>query len=312
MVVHPKRLDWVGNFNWLLKEQLKEFFCYRQHDDTTAPEFFEVLLEAADKEPRAASVYCDCQYSGESNQLEIFPSIEGDTLYRMVQYVERVIGLATPIRGLMRSAAIKQAGLVRIDEMRSLFEVLAWMAKLLQWGNFKRIDKPLYYRFHHAKNLQTDYLKMSDDRKRAIWTTLFTGLLEATMPICRTPEERLFFQHTIVEQIVGAGTAGDPRIKFLAECLERLRREGNTHLVSAEERSKMFEELQCRLDENNASRIKRVVCRVRRRMRMGKLIYPRSKKRRLVYELHRLPRYNIKRLLGGITESPNRGGERTS
>ena len=64
MVVHPERLDWVGNFNWLLQQDLQEFFCYRQHDDTTAPEFFEVLLQTADKEPNAAAIYCDCQYSG--------------------------------------------------------------------------------------------------------------------------------------------------------------------------------------------------------------------------------------------------------
>ena len=51
MVVQPERLDWYGNFNWLLGQELHEFFCYRQHDDTTAPEFFEVLLRAADANP---------------------------------------------------------------------------------------------------------------------------------------------------------------------------------------------------------------------------------------------------------------------
>lgn len=49
MVVHPQRLDWVGNFNWLLQQDLKEFFCYRQHDDTTSPDFFEVLLRVASR-----------------------------------------------------------------------------------------------------------------------------------------------------------------------------------------------------------------------------------------------------------------------
>ena len=51
----------------------KEFFCYRQHDDTTAPEFFEVLLQAADKEPNAAAIYCDCQFSGVSITLKSPP-----------------------------------------------------------------------------------------------------------------------------------------------------------------------------------------------------------------------------------------------
>ena len=79
MVVHPKRLDWVGNFNWLLQQDLREFFCYRQHDDTTAPEFFEVLLQAADKEPNAAAIYCDFQWMGGHNEIEITPSIRGRT-----------------------------------------------------------------------------------------------------------------------------------------------------------------------------------------------------------------------------------------
>jgi len=56
MVVHRERLNWVGNFDWLLQQDLQEFFCYRQHDDITTPEFFEVLLQAADMEPNPAAV----------------------------------------------------------------------------------------------------------------------------------------------------------------------------------------------------------------------------------------------------------------
>ena len=65
MVVHRDRLHWVGNFNWLLQQELKEFFCYRQHDDTTAPEFFDVLLRAADRDLKTSAIYCDCQWVGE-------------------------------------------------------------------------------------------------------------------------------------------------------------------------------------------------------------------------------------------------------
>ena len=201
MVVHPERLDWVGNFNWLLQQDLQEFFCYRQHDDTTAPEFFEVLLQAADKEPNAAAIYCDCQYSGGRNDIEIAPSIEGEPLDRMVQYIERGISSAAPVRGLIRRAAIRQAGLVRSDEFRAPLEVFVWLAKLLRWGNFRRVAKPLYYRLDHPRSFTSEYYNLSEDRKRAVWTTLFTGLLEAAMPLCRTPEERLFFQQTIVDRM---------------------------------------------------------------------------------------------------------------
>ena len=50
--------------------------------------------------------------------------------------------------------------------------------------------------------LPVSTISWPEDRKRAVWTTLFTGLLEAAMPLCRTPEERLFFQQTIVDRIV--------------------------------------------------------------------------------------------------------------
>ena len=201
MVVHPERLDWVGNFNWLLQQDLKEFFCYRQHDDTTAPEFFEVLLRVADKEPHAAAIYCDCQLIGGRNDIEIVPSIKGEPLDRMFQYIARLpnLGAPVPVRGLIRRAAIRQAGLVRSDEFRAAWQVFGWLANLLRWGNFKRVAEPLYYRLDHARSYTREYW---DGAHRAAWTTLFTGLLDAAMRLCRTPEERLFFQQTILDRII--------------------------------------------------------------------------------------------------------------
>jgi glycosyltransferase involved in cell wall biosynthesis len=111
MIIHPERLDWFGNFNWLLQQPLSEFFCYRQHDDTTAPEFFEVLLRAADARPDAAAVYTDCQWMGGRTDIEIAPSIEGDTLDRLRQHIEQKHPVA--VRGLIRREAIEQAGPIR-------------------------------------------------------------------------------------------------------------------------------------------------------------------------------------------------------
>src|SRR5262245_40460525 len=179
MVVHSDRLDWVGNFNWLLQQDLQEFFCYRQHDDTTAPEFFEVLLQAADKEPNAAAVYCDCQFSGGRNEIEIAPSIEGESLHRMLQHIEQVPYSAAPLRGLIRRAAIRQAGLVRSNEFRAVMQEYGWLAKLLRWGNFRRVAKPLYYRLDHPCSFTNDWYRCPEDRKRTVLTTLFTALLEA-------------------------------------------------------------------------------------------------------------------------------------
>jgi GT2 family glycosyltransferase len=243
MVIQPERLDWFGNFNWLLKQDLSEFFCYRQHDDTTAPEFFEILLRAADKEPDAAIVYCDCQWIVGLSHIEIVPSIEGEPLARMLQFVEQIP--AAPVRGLIRTEAIRQAGLVRHDEFRALCEIFVWLAKVVRWGNFRRIPRSLYYRLDHAHNYHKHWHSWPEQRKRAAWTTMFTGLLEAAMPLCRTPEERLSLQQVILDRIVVFLPSrpylyvpkNEPHSggKLIAECLDRLKFEGNAHLLGLDE-----------------------------------------------------------------------------
>jgi hypothetical protein len=234
MVVHRERLDWFGNFNWLLGQPMGEFFCYRQHDDTTAPQFFETLLAAARRRPDAAAIYTDCQWMGGRHHIEIAPSLEGPVLTRLRQHVEQKHPVA--VRGLIRRGAIAQAGYVRGDEFRALSEVFVWLAKVLRWGSFVRVPEPLYFRRDHAGNLHKQWLDWPEEKKRGSWTTLFTGLLEAILPVCSTPEERLFFQFFILDRI--AVFRDDQSYHYVADtpqasgelmlaCLRRLEREGN-------------------------------------------------------------------------------------
>ena len=134
------------------------------------------------------------------DDLQIVHSIEGEPLDRMLQYIERMS--AAPVRGLIRRAAIRQAGLVRTDEFRAPHQIYGWLAKLVRWGNFRRVPEALYYKLEHPKNFTSEFFGKPEDQRRAAWTTMFTGLLEAAMPLCRTPEERLFFQQTILDRLV--------------------------------------------------------------------------------------------------------------
>jgi hypothetical protein len=295
MVVHHERLDWVGNFNWLLQQDLKEFFCYRQHDDTTAPQLFDVLLQVADKEPDAAAVYCDCQHIGGRDDVEIVPSIRGEPLERMFQYIARLphIGAPVPIRGLVRTAAIRQAGLVRSDEFRAAWQVFGWLANLLRWGGFCRVAEPLYYRLDHGRSYTREYWLGA---RRAAWPTLFTGLLEATMRLCRTPEERLFFQQAIRDRLIAfppfeRNSEHDSSEQLAAECLERLKYEKNEHLLNIREFPSLLEELQCRVAELQSikrSPFSRAIYHIRQRYKFAKLIYPKSPMRRLTYQIRGL------------------------
>jgi glycosyltransferase involved in cell wall biosynthesis len=295
MVVHPERLDWVGNFNWLLQQDLNEFFCYRQHDDTTAPEFFEVLLRVADQKPQAAAIYCDCQMSGGRNDMEVVPSINGEPLDRMFQYIARLpyLGPPVPVRGLIRRDAIRQAGLVRSDEFRAAFQIFGWLANVLRWGSFTRVAEPLYFRLDHPRSYTRDYWY---GVSRTAWTTLFTGMLHAAMGLCRSTEERLFFQQAILEQLIAippfqpSNESKSPE-KLIAEFLERLRYEGNSHLLNEKELPAVLRGAHRRVDEIKRierSRLRRGISQIRQRYRLGKLIYPRSRMRRVIYQAPRL------------------------
>jgi len=275
MVIHPERLDWVGNFNWLLQQDLQEFFCYRQHDDTTAPEFFEVLLQAADMEPNAAAVYCDCQYSGGRYDIESAPSIEGESLHRMVRHMA---SSGAPLRGLIRRAAIRQAGLVRSDGFHGASALSVWLAKLLHWGNFRRVAKPLYYRLDHPRNITNTLRSVPDDRKQAALTTLFTGMLEVAVPLCRTPEERRLIQRFILDRIVFSylywWPSNEPSAEnIIADCLERLRLEGNTHLLRKEELPPILQESHIKRLE--WSRMRRFIYQMHQRSRMASVFIQR-------------------------------------
>jgi glycosyltransferase involved in cell wall biosynthesis len=290
MVVHAERLDWVGNFNWLLRQDLKEFFCYRQHDDTTSPDFFEILLKAAEEEPQAAAVYCDCQLSGASDIVQVVPSVEGEPLHRIFEYISRLpnIGPPVPARGLIRSAAIRQAGVVRSDEFRAAWQIFGWLTKLLAWGSFRRVPRSLYNRLDHPESYTRAHWNSAH---RAAYKTMFTALLEAAMQSCKTPAEREFFQVLVLERVAARPPFELDGDAFVGVCLERLAEEGNGHLLTANELPSVLGQLR------RAKAVERLpwgdgLLRCHWRYRLGRLLYPNSPGRRIEYlvrQLHRGP-----------------------
>jgi len=287
MIVHSERLDWVGNFNWLLQQDLQEFFCYRQHDDTTAPEFFERLLQVAHKQPNAAAIYSDCLYNDGS--IETFPSIEGHPVERVFQYVQRIS--AVPVRGLIRRTAIQHAGLVRSDEFRAVLQIGGWLAKLLHWGSFIRVEEPIYYRLYRPNSLGNAYHFKPEHWKQTAWPTMFTALLDAAMPLCNTREARIFMQQFIFDHIVAyphfhPNTDLDSSDTIVAKCVERVKQEGNSHLLDLEALPTILQGQRCRVEAilYQPSWLHRAMYKSRQLYHLAKIIYPDSRLRRVVYQ----------------------------
>jgi hypothetical protein len=115
------------------------------------------------------------------------------------------------------------------------------------------------------------------------------------MRVCRTPQERLFFQQAILDRFIvyppfRESNEAISSEQLVAECLERLRYEGNTHLLNVKEFPSILEELQCRVEkirtvEQSRSRLDRGIFQIRQRYRFAKVIYPRSPMLRVTYQI---------------------------
>jgi hypothetical protein len=179
---------------------------------------------------------------------------------------------------------------VRPDEFRAPHQVYGWLAKVVRWGNFTRIPEPLYYRLERADSFTNQFVSGPNDRKRLAWPTIFTGLLEAAMPLCATTEERQFFQRNILYRVVAnpvfrPGNEIYSSKKLIAECLERLGYEGNTHLFSVDERPPVLAEVERLSKLHQPSRMQRGIYQIGQRSRLAKLIYPKSKMQRIAYQI---------------------------
>jgi len=130
-----------------------------------------------------------------------------------------------------------------------------------------------------------------DDRKQAALTTWFAGMLEVAVPLCRTPEERRLIQRFILDRIVFSylywWPSNEPSAEnIIADCLERLRLEGNTHLLRKEELPPILQESHIKRLE--WSRMRRFIYQMHQRSRMASVFYPTSRMRRVIYQLRYL------------------------
>jgi hypothetical protein len=86
---------------------------------------------------------------------------------------------------------------------------------------------------------------------------------------------------------------------MITDCLDRVRLEGNTHLLRKEELPPILQELKPDIKGLERSRMRRFIYQMHRRSRMARAIYPTSRMRRVIYQLRFLLetlRYKISRL----------------
>src|SRR5262249_8165852 len=130
-------------------------------------------------------------------------------------------------------------------------------------------------------------------RKQNVWPTMFTALLDAVIPICRTPEERLFMQQVILDQIVSypnfhPNTELNSSHTIIAKCVERVKHEGNSQLLDVRDLPAIVEGQKRRMEImllSERSRVRKAIYQSRQVYRLAKLVHPQSAIRRALYQI---------------------------
>ena len=74
VVVQETRLGWPGNFNWLVENCDREFFCYWQQDDLATTGYLGSLRRELRARPDASIAHTDVQWFGASFDRTSTPS----------------------------------------------------------------------------------------------------------------------------------------------------------------------------------------------------------------------------------------------
>lgn len=164
-----ERLDWVGNCNWVVSRVRTPYFCIIPHDDILDASYLSRLLVTAEAHPEAAVVYTDIQTFGSiDSHIIAQPSIQGLALTRVLAFLVEHYN-AVAFRGLVRSEALKKAGLLQNNPFHDFAEDTVWLMKLVRQGDFVRVAEPLYWKRYHNGCVHRAWSTWSRDEKIRAW-----------------------------------------------------------------------------------------------------------------------------------------------
>ncbi len=200
LILHKERLGWAGNLNWLMTQCDGEYFCYWQQDDLCAPSFLHKLYRYAVKHPEASCVYSDVKWFGQHDEQWHLPSVTGPALGRVASLIENGY---SEIMGLIRAAALRGAGQLRLNEFDSRLEDFVWAAKLAREGELHNVPGTLYYKRSHNANTHS-FRPCPPEWSRGIWIEYGIGLLEAGLPLVSGPG-RVDLLMSVLERLIVPG-----------------------------------------------------------------------------------------------------------
>ena len=206
LVVQPRNLGWVGNFNWLVDQAATPFWCYMQQDDLLDPTYLEVLVRAARSHPEAAVLYCDMQTFGTLVQPVTQPSVGGSSSGRQLALLYDHHA-AVALRGLCRLRGLQDAGRLRTNEVECFASDTVWLSSMARAGELVRVPETLYRKRFHDANVHTAWARWPAEKRLLAWVVHCTEMLDEAMACEATVDERRLLYDATLHRLTTARRA---------------------------------------------------------------------------------------------------------
>ncbi len=109
-----------------------------------------------------------------------------------------------PLRGLIRGSALDTTSFLRMNEFEGYGSDHNLMVELALAGEFRFVERPLYYKRLHDKNYYLKWQGWPEERKRAAWSVLAAWMIEAIAPRGRSLDERRQLFDNVLERFLMA------------------------------------------------------------------------------------------------------------
>ena len=169
LIRQPRNLGWIGNANALLSAAQGEYFFFAFHDDLPRPAYVERLVDALERNPRAALSFSDMIRRGAVggrpvDDVKTYRDLEGitDPVERGVRVVRRhgkppsyLVTVAN--RGLFRASAARRVGGLRRHIAGEFAADWPWLLHLSLLGEFVRVPEALVEKHYRQTSLSATW-----------------------------------------------------------------------------------------------------------------------------------------------------------
>jgi len=206
ITVQPQRLGWMGNMNWLMSQVQTEFWHLQEQDDVIEPNFLEVLVEYAQANPTAATVYSDIRIFGKQDFPIVQQSVLGSPYVRQMSLLHEYhrgscARRPQPCRGVARSRRnSRQRG-------GNFLVETAWMAAHGALGRTPSRPRRAFRKRIHGENTLATWFTWPRDKRHAAWQCHCLSMCEQALQIESNEQERRLLWLAAVERLVSARTA---------------------------------------------------------------------------------------------------------